>query len=66
MPPLSKVLPAGNYNGSFNNVGSNANFWTITENGNDSYFQSFNAGATIGQYTGEKDNAISVRLVKDS
>lgn len=60
------ALPAGDYHSEFGSIGTNANFWTITENGNDSYFQSFNAGATIGQYTGDKDNAISVRLVKDS
>ena len=66
MPPLSKVLPAGNYNGSFNNVGSNANFWTITESGSNAYNRNFDTGATMNQNTNNKNNGNSVRLVKES
>ena len=65
MPPLSKVLPAGNYNGSFNNVGSNANFWTITESGSNAYNRNFDTGATMNQNTNNKNNGNSVRLVKE-
>lgn len=66
MPPLSEVLPAGNYNGSFNNVGSNANFWTITESGSNAYNRNFDTGATMNQNTNNKNNGYSVRLVKES
>ena len=60
------VLPAGNYYGSFNYVGSYANFWTITESGSDAYNRNFDTGATTRQNTNGKYNGNSVRLVKDS
>ena len=42
------ALPAGNYNGSFNNLGSNANFWTATENNSsNAYNRNFNTGASM-------------------
>lgn len=61
-----EVLPAGYYNGSFNNVGSNANFWAITESGSLAYFRRFDSGATMDQNTNFKYYGYSVRLVKDS
>ena len=60
------VLPAGNYGGSFNSVGSYAFFWTITESGSDAYFRRFDTGASMLQFTNTKYYGFSVRLVKDS
>ncbi len=60
------VLPAGDYIGSFRNVGSYANFWTITESGSDAYCWYFDTGATMLQTTDGKYRGFSVRLVKDS
>lgn len=61
-----EVLPAGNYSSSFDNVGSYAYFWTITESGSYGYYRVFDTGATISQTTGNKNYGYSVRLVKDS
>ena len=60
------VLPAGYYNGSFNGVGSRADFWTFTESGSYADYRYFDTGASMGQYTGYKYAGFSVRLVKDS
>ena len=60
------ALPAGYYYFSFNNVGSRAYFWSITENGNAAYNRYFDNGATMLQDTEYKDFGYSVRLVKDS
>ena len=60
------ALPAGHYYFSFNNVGSRAYFWSITESGNSAYYRYFDTGATMHQDTEYKDFAYSVRLVKDS
>lgn len=61
------ALPAGNYNGSFNNLGSNANFWTATENNSsNAYNRNFNTGASMNSNNNNKNNQYSVRLVKDS
>jgi uncharacterized protein (TIGR02145 family) len=61
------VLPAGSYNGSFNDVGSGANFWTIIERGSDAYYRNFDdTGAAMNQGTHYKYRGYSVRLVKDS
>lgn len=61
-----EVLPAGNYYGSFGNVGSGAYFWTVTESGSSAYYRYFGTGATMYQYTDFKYSGYSVRLVKDS
>lgn len=61
-----EVLPAGGYSGSFGNVGSNVDFWTITESGSAAYYRYFDTGATMGQNTSIKYYGCSVRLVKDS
>lgn len=61
-----EVLPAGNYFGSFNYVGSKVDFWTITESGSYAYNRHFDKGATMGQDTNYKNDGYSVRLVKDS
>lgn len=61
------ALPAGNYNGSFNDLGSNANFWTSSENGsNNAYNRNFNTGASMNSNNNNKNNQYSVRLVKDN
>lgn len=60
------VLPAGSYIGSFDYVGSDAYFWTITESGSDAYCRHFYTGATLYQGTDYKNYGYSVRLVKDS
>ena len=61
------AFPAGYYYGSFDLLGSNANFWTATE-GNSSYAYSraFSTGASMDSYYDDKDYQYSVRLVKDS
>ena len=61
------ALPAGNYNGSFYSLGSNAYFWTATEiNSSYAYFRYFNAGASMYSDYYSKYSQCSVRLVKDS
>ncbi|OWV00337.1 FISUMP domain-containing protein [Fibrobacter sp. UWR2] len=63
------AFPAGNRNsGSFNNLGSNANFWTATENSStNAYNRNFDTGASMNSNNNNKtNNAFSVRLVKDS
>lgn len=62
------AFPAGNQNsGSFNNLGSNANFWTATENSSsNAYNRNFNTGASMNSNNNNKSNGYSVRLVKDS
>lgn len=61
------ALPAGNYNGSFNDLGSNANFWTSVENGSSyAYYRLFDTGASMYSFDNITYYQYSVRLVKDS
>jgi uncharacterized protein (TIGR02145 family) len=62
------AFPAGNRNsGSFNNLGSNANFWTANENSSsNAYNRNFNTGASMNSNYNGKSYGYSVRLVKDS
>ena len=63
------VFPAGyRYSGSFNDLGSNAGFWTATENSSsNAYCRYFSTGESMGSYSNSKTYyAYSVRLVKDS
>lgn len=61
------VLPAGNYYGSFNYLGSNAYFWTATENSSsNAYYRFFDKGSSMNSFYDSKSNGYSVRLVKDS
>ena len=61
------ALPAGYYNGSFYDLGSNAYFWTATEYSSSyAYNRYFNTGASMNSYYGDKNGRYSVRLVKDS
>jgi len=60
------ALPAGYYDGSFGDLGSNANFWTSSEDGSsDAYNRNFSAGASMGSGNRRKSSQYSVRLVKD-
>lgn len=61
------ALPAGLYYGSFNGLGSDALFWTATENDSiGAYDQYFNTGASMNLSNSQKSSQYSVRLVKDS
>lgn len=62
-----EILPAGNYNGSFSNVGSYAFFWTATEySSSSSYIRNFGTGSSMSSESYNKYLGFSVRLVKDS
>lgn len=61
------VLPAGRYTGSFSNLGSEAFFWTVTDNAsNSAFYQHFNTGASTDLVSYTKRYQFSVRLVKDN
>ena len=60
------AFPAGGYNGSFLDVGSNAIFWTATEYNSDAYVRYFNKGSSMKSNNFSKYGQYSVRLVKDS
>lgn len=61
------AFPAGYYNGSFYNLGSNAYFWTATEySSSNAYYRYFYTGASMDSNYNYKDRQYSVRLVKDS
>ena len=61
------ALPAGNYNGSFDDLGSSANFWTATENNSSSaYYRYFYTDSSMYSDNDNKNYQNSVRLVKDS
>ncbi|WP_370245670.1 FISUMP domain-containing protein [Fibrobacter sp. UWR4] len=65
-PSGRTALPAGNYNGGFNNVGSNANFWSATEN-NASNANNWNMNASNANLNNNnKNNGFSVRCLQDS
>lgn len=63
------VFPAGRrLSGSFNNLGSNAYFWTATEYSSTlAYNRRFSTGASVdSNYNDKTYSAYSVRLVKDT
>jgi len=65
------ALPAGNRNnndGSFNNLGNNANFWSSTENdAGNAWNRNLNYNtANVNQNNNNKNNGFSVRCLKDS
>lgn len=62
------AFPAGfRYSGSFYDLGSNASFWTATENSSSGAYGSFfNTGASMNSYYNDKSSGYSVRLVKDA
>ena len=61
------ALPAGNYYGSYTDFGCNADFWCATENSStDAYYRYlkyYNAG--VGRYCNRKNDAFSVRCLRD-
>ena len=62
------ALPAGyRSSGSFNGLGSYANFWTAIErSSSNAYGRFLNTGASIDSHDYNKSDGYSVRLVKDS
>lgn len=64
------AFPAGwRYSGDFSNLGSQARFWTSTENGSSyAHYILLKSNSTSMSYTSiyNKTDAMSVRLVKDS
>jgi uncharacterized protein (TIGR02145 family) len=62
------AFPAGyRYSGSFNFLGSDANFWTANEDSSTyAYYRYFSTGASMDSRDNHKASAYSVRLVKDS
>jgi len=67
---IFSALPAGyrnNGDGSFNNLGSNANFWSATENsGTNAWNRNLNTGnSQSNRNNNNKTNGFSCRCVKD-
>lgn len=63
------AFPAGrrNMSGSFNGVGSSANFWTATEySSSGAYRRDFGTSASMNSINSNKADTSSVRLVQDS
>lgn len=64
-----RVLPAGYrsyYKASFNNILESSYFWNATKDGNsDAYILSFSYDIEAYKYSSQKDNAYSVRCIKD-
>jgi uncharacterized protein (TIGR02145 family) len=55
-----------NTNGSFNNLGSNGNFWSSLESGTSAWNRNLNSGnATVNRNTNSKANGFSIRCIKD-
>ena len=53
-----------NTNGSFNNLGSNGNFWSSLESTSSAWNRNLNSGnATVNRNTNAKANGFSVRCV---
>lgn len=61
------ALPAGNYNGNYNNFGYNANFWSATENdSNNAWNRNLNYNnADVNRNNNNKNCGLSVRCVRD-
>lgn len=66
---LAAGLPAGyrNNNGTFNNIGNNANFWSASENNtNNAWNRNLNYNnSDINRNNNNKENGFSVRCVRD-
>ena len=63
------ALPGGyrNNNGNYNNMGSNANFWSATENNsNNAWNRNLNYNnSKVNRNNNNKQNGFSVRCVRD-
>jgi retron-type reverse transcriptase len=68
-PACFSALPGGNRNtdGSFNNLGSNGNWWTATENdATNAYNRNMNTGNTnVNENNNNKSNGFSARCLQD-
>ena len=64
---LISALPAGNYNGSYNNFGNNANLWSATENSStNAYNRKLNYNnANVNRSGANEDYGYSVRCLRD-
>ncbi|MBQ7735288.1 MAG: hypothetical protein IJT61_05055 [Bacteroidales bacterium] len=64
---LFSAVPAGNFNGSFNNAGNNANFWSSSQNSsNNAWNRNLNYNnAGVNRNNNNKNNGFSVRCVRD-
>jgi hypothetical protein len=70
MAAFISALPGGyrnNNNGTFNNIGNNANFWSSTENNsNNAWNRNLNYNnSDINRNNNNKQNGFSVRCVRD-
>ncbi|OGF29906.1 hypothetical protein A2531_02710 [Candidatus Falkowbacteria bacterium RIFOXYD2_FULL_34_120] len=55
-----------NINGSFNNRGTNGNFWSSSENGSNAWYRNLNSSnAGVNRNNADKGNGLSVRCLKD-
>ena len=61
-------MPGGNRNtsGSLNNVGSNGNWWSSTEDGTDAWNRNLNSSnSDVNRNSNDQDNGNSVRCLRD-
>lgn len=64
---LFSAVPAGNYNGSYNNFGNNAYFWSATQNNsNNAYNRNLNYNNANVNSNNNKNNGYSVRCLRDN
>jgi len=54
-----------NTNGSFNNLFSNANFWSSLQSSSNAWNRKLNSGTTVNRNTNNKANGLSVRCLKN-
>nr|NQU91147.1 hypothetical protein [Bacteroidota bacterium] len=55
-----------NTNGSFNNLGSNTNFWSSSESGSNAWNRNLNvSNATVNRNNNDKGYGFSVRCLQD-
>ncbi len=62
------ALPGGNRNtnGNFNNLGSNGNWWSSTEDGSNAWRRNLNSSnSEVNRNTNSQDNGFSVRCLRD-
>ena len=64
---LISALPAGNYNGSYNNFGNNANLWSATKNYGSSAYRRYLSYlyAKVYRSGANEDYGYSVRCLRD-
>jgi|GEM_PF-2935035 len=64
---LLSALPGGNYNGgSYNNLGSNGNWWSSTENSSNAWNRNMNYNnGEVNRNNNNQSNGFLVRCVRD-